>query len=753
MKKITSILYAFLMGGCIFAQMPKQSALIYHEDTVKNYLCLVDDDTKVDSMCIDVQTWAIAKDTTHYWSTGGDLTIIGSKNDSIVYFSSKGAGKGSLYFTYYTEGCGNFSIRADFYKDFYPSKYDLQIQGPDCILKGDTVVYSVDPIFTKNLGDMIGIDNYYWNLTQSSKPSFVDTIIYVSGDGSSVTFVVDEVSGNDSIVVNFGRCNQTEDKAIVKYLGKAAPKPEVDAEVCISASEQEKQLVINNPIENVIYSWSCSDDLWSIVPSTGTSVTLKTGNNAAPVVTVTSYYEGGEACSASKSTIQVRRSWGRNVSITAPTMPYIYDNKYTFEVVGTITGGGLTWIAPTGWDLTAKNGTTATFSLSYLEDMQLVDTLFAMASNSCAGAEVDNTKMAVFVKPAKVKTIDIPTCLTVGETYTFHITDWENGPKSSKYEWYVNEVKQNNYEGDSLVYVAAAGDSTISVKPLGATNTQTNKRYDGDTTLVKIAFNATAPKAILAANCIPTGMRDTIRFTLSNTTANQYYEWELPTGMDSINSDMHNTWMDIETNGVPDDYIIKVKGIGSGNCNDSEWKKDTFTINEPLFSIATEVVRNNRNFYIDPWDLENIDTYQWYVDNIYVDNSNEISIPKNTPSAFVEVYITFNDGCRQYASLNFTSSANAPLRNLRSSNIGILSNAEKLLLSPNPANNIVQVEFPYADGGSVVYIVDLNGRILYRKSTETNKINIPIENLSIGVYSVVVKQNKQRYSERLIINK
>ena len=319
---------------------------------------------------------------------------------------------------------------------------------------------------------------------------------------------------------------------------------------------------------------------------------------------------------------------------------------------------------------------------------------------------------------------------------------------------YVNGIEQTAYDSDSLVYTVHSSDSLITIIPIGA-QFANNTYYYGETTNIRLYYNASAPSAITPDKCIASGMIDTIIFSLDGIQENQDYLWVLPNGMDSIDSDAHNTWMKVQTNGVPGDYPIQVQGIGSGTCGNSPVITDTFTIDTALFSIGTDVYRTKRNFYLDPWDLEDIREYKWFINGNYEGNSTEVSVHSNTISAFVEVYVTFNDGCRQYASFNFNSGSTRMATHKAENNMEITTterNLSEFKVYPNPSQEHINVMFPSFDS-YLIQLFDMNGRVVYRKVLDADNIVIPTDNLSNGIYSVVVTQGDYKLYKQVIVNK
>ena len=143
-------------------------SIVINEDSLQFVTITMEDENKRNSF--------------DHWSISGDLKVNPdySPNATSIQVSSYGAGKGRLAYIYNQVGCGSMSVSIDIYKRFNPnvSPYNIEISGPDCILEGDTVVYSIKPILTKNLTQGIGVDEYFWTFT----PGLVQEHIYKAGE-------------------------------------------------------------------------------------------------------------------------------------------------------------------------------------------------------------------------------------------------------------------------------------------------------------------------------------------------------------------------------------------------------------------------------------------------------------------------------------------------------------------------------------------------------------------------------------------
>ena len=199
------------------------------------------------------------------WRADGAIVMFDTTATAARFYSN-GPAKGRITYTFDAapeDPCQfSRSIFIDVYKHFdAEEQYGLSIIGPECIADGDSVVFSIKPILTTHINSGIGIDLYNWNIFDAVSAPYVQNVSYVSGDSSSVTFKAGTMTGNDSITVRVGLAN--EEYRLVKYLGKKVPKPIVEP-ICIVQGQRDVQMQVTNPLSNVTYEWSCSDDSWQI---------------------------------------------------------------------------------------------------------------------------------------------------------------------------------------------------------------------------------------------------------------------------------------------------------------------------------------------------------------------------------------------------------------------------------------------------------------------------------------------------------
>jgi PKD repeat protein len=101
---------------------------------------------------------------------------------------------------------------------------------------------------------------------------------------------------------------------------------------------------------------------------------------------------------------------------------------------------------------------------------------------------------------------------------------------------------------------------------------------------------------------------------------------------------------------------------------------------------------------------------------------------------------------------NFAISGNVGIDELTAGN-------ESFKLYPNPTSNSAQVEFSLTESQDVtIMVTDLSGRLVYNqlfaaRNTGVNNIELPLENLTDGMYMVTIRTNNTSVSQRLVVRK
>lgn len=696
------------------------------------------------------------------WTTAGSIAIVDTLNASTVRVVSNGYGKGRVYLRYIANDCNTYTY-FDIFKSF--SAKNFEISGPDCMAPGDVVVLSVQPLLTEHLSDQIGIDRYYWNVTATPKPSFVDRIVYAAGDGSAVTFVAGNVSDSDTVTVNFGVCNQAADRAARQKLGKTAPKPEVPEEVCAEYGVRSITLSVTNPVEGVEYSWWCKNAKWQFNRTIGTSVAVTLDAESAEDIIVTASYIDGSGCSGTEAAIKVNRSWGADVALTSPNSTsyrFTTDSTYEFKLTGQLSSGSIEWLCPQGWSIApASSQGYANIKLIPGTGALLQDTLRAR-THSCSESGYDMVEHLVYVRPAPVTAISGETCLTAGQQYVFRVAAEGNGPKADSYTWKINNntAAYAAFTGDSVVFTATEDMTSIAVRPNGLNG------CNGDFYTQNLLFKPTAPAGIVSSGCIAYNMPDTVTFSIEEPVANQQYAWIIPNEWSLVESRNNGREIDVRTTGVEGEYIVGAYSIGESICGNSAIILDTVHIN----SVSAEIAYNDMwggMFGLTPYS--GTSNYYWYyvsngttvTTDVFEDNDFRVvtckpSFPDadllNTTNTVVLEYTTAT-GCRarltygvalnpaiDYRSLIHAS---AQRKNARQGVLG--SNEKTLTLSPNPTSAELSVSLQ--DNSSFeLYIIDLNGKIVYTDTSAQSTYILDVSAWKQDIYIVFALQNEKRVS-------
>jgi hypothetical protein len=676
------------------------------------------------------------------WIPLGDLAFAegSSANDTSVTFVSNGYGKGAIRLQYRNGGCTSASM-VDVYKSFtLPDTFS--IAGPTCIATGDVVVYSVDPILTVNLDQNIGVDNYYWDIKEN-KPSFVDTIYYTAGDGSSVTFKVGTLTGNDVLSVVLGKCNKNDSsKRISLSLGKLAPKPIVPSDTCVAYGITPFTLSVQNAVEGVTYTWTAPSN-YALSSTTGTSVVVTPDAGSSAEIKVTAAYTDEPACSESASTIVINRKWGTTTSISgnAQCAEVAANQYYTFKLEGQIpTNTSIRWALPQGWALKENTSDAGqTIEARPFDNAALTGVVKAW-SLACVseGEMVDTIEYTVNVKPAAISEIHGDECLKIGQTYKFWIDTAGIRPAARSYVWTAPGCNLTAYTGDTAYVTPTSATTYVRVTPQG---------YDCNANYVQrnLSFLPTAPDSIVLANdaCIATNMPDTVTLSLSGTVSNQTYDWILPTDWSLISANSSKTQISVRTNGVAGAHTVFAFAIGEELCGNSDTTSVVITISASQFYIVSEPQgRNLRWFSFEPYPLDSAIYYKWYVDGVLTDEGSD-AVDFMTTKSFlgtVDLVVTYSGGCEELETIEITSTSqsntnsnNSTTRSLRS------KKTSKIIATPNPAQNLIDVELTDNEQNFDVKVFDATGRIVLQ---ETNKKyhQLDLSNLPSGQYIVSAYQ-------------
>ncbi|MBQ9338855.1 MAG: hypothetical protein IJS13_00815, partial [Paludibacteraceae bacterium] len=488
MKKIHSLILAFIAGVGLCANATQRTVGQFSFDdayTLTNAMCILDDTTVWYQITIDNPSSSFIR-----WGAAGEIETKNGNSSSILV-RSKGPAKGRVYYYYNQGDCGSQAYGLDIYKHFNPntSPYNLVIEGPDCVGDSETVVFSVEPVLTKNINSGLGIDTYSWRFISQAGTTYVDSVSYKSGDGSAITFTTGRLTGNEQIAVQVGRAN--EQYIIVKDLGRAAPRPDVPTDTCVASGDKQTiRIEVRNSSDSLEYTWT-APTTWDInrVSKNGSVVEIEANGKDGGTVTVMAAFKSnsGTCGSASRSVININRSWASGIDITPKTTcSFNGDSALTFvlDKDKLPSTDNITWEIPTTWSQKENKGLhSATLEAFPLSSTNYTDTLRVWTDN-CGG----NEQFAyVHIAPAKAAPVSNQGCLIAGQTDTFSITTMGVGPQAMSYTWFVdgNVVRQTGT--DTLIQTLTANNHHVAVRANGKNG------CNADTMQIALSFKPATP--------------------------------------------------------------------------------------------------------------------------------------------------------------------------------------------------------------------------------------------------------------------
>ena len=694
------------------------------------------------------------------WSVIGDLTIEeGDSTATSARIRSTGPGKGRIYY-YYDDNpsadckCGIKAVSLNVYKSFSPSAYNIDISGPDCVLEGDTVVYSIDPILTKNLTQGIGVDEYFWTFT----PGLVQEQIYRAGDNSSVTFVAGEVDGNSSLSVQVGLANAGMQAS--KALGKAAPKPLL-RDTCIPFDQTILELnIYNEEYPDLIYTWDYNPK-WEPAdyPAHDDNsqkryhVVLYPDSGSGGVVTVTASYGNDEGCSsAGRATFNLSRSWGESAKIT-PEVVYAKNGgdfiKFQLSE-NSVPEMAPTWELPHSGGWVQKPGTTKhqfTYFARPENSIQYIDTIEVWA-NTCNSK--DSCLAIVHMAPAKVDSISELTCLVPGNTYTFSVERLEVGPRPTGYTWYINGDSVYTSEENTYTRSFTSNMTSIAVRSLGQNG------WNADTTQIELSYSAIAPSQMSSDNtCLFAGREDTIKFTVHDRKPGYTYSWVYPSTWRDIEDEATDSTITLITDGRSGTQQVGVYAEYLAACGKSDTLyKEVFT--DTITYYISHETQYGGALHIftfrDSLTHTNVFTEDWEVDGsplILSAPVNQIFLMQfeHPNLSHVKATTTREDGCPMPAEWFNVA---APIRHLNSFDTA-QSYKTYFTLYPNPAQETITLN-KEDDAPCHVIILGLDGRKLKTVEMKEKYLDVNISDIPIGSYYVLLTDGNKYSVEKLIKN-
>lgn len=775
MKKIL-ISIMLLISIVLFSYGTQNVATRYfnvecEEQWQTNTILIEDDNTIIYSISL-INQLGVYKE----WGSSGNIVIIDSTATSARFYSN-GPLKGRIYYYFDDDPlascqCGLGSVSLDVYKHFDAAgKYGVEIIGPDCIADGDSVVFSINPILTGNLYSGIGMDLYNWNIFDAISAPYVQSIPYVSGDSSSVTFKVGAMTGNDSITVRVGMAN--EEYRIVKYLGKAAPKPVVN-DTCLPSNQSEFEVnVYNENYPDLIYDWTWSTN-WQIqyienLHKSRVRLSTKIIGTEGSFSVTSSYPEQNSECTtASKASFNLTRSWGENSYIT-PIDTVVANNCDFIELelkdAYLSENAYPTWEKPNTWESEGDEH-HSTFKARPINSTSDIDSIIVW-EDVCNHR--DSAKVYVYIKPAQVDSISNYGCLIPNSSYTFRAERLKIGPTPTEYEWFINGVSVPNEKSNSYTTTVNSSKTSISVV------TKNRYGYTSDTTTLQLLYKPVTPTSIVHSNsCIAYNMPDIDTLTVTGIEPNQYYEWEVPATLNPDYLDNRKTSVKISTDGQAGSYNIKVWGTDEGICGNSDTIETYVNIVALQAHIDLYALPVGNYYYITPIIGYDASSFQWkfFVDGeetnaLYSTTASMVNFQSNTyenlgdfsnsDTYTLMCEVTYTNGCKGLFTYgadidvsNINLNATSPKQQVQARRINT-NNIRTIQLYPNPTSSKLTIDI----NGKIqqqaeLYIVDIKGQIIYSQMDFELGGMYDVSKLPRGQYVVCLRQGLEQYAEQFI---
>lgn len=757
-----------------------------------DYISIQGYNSSVESVCMGMTdtitvsvdpTWESGLDS-HSWILAGDVSFASgygeNSNPCKIVVPSDGYGKGRVSYKYKDGTCSSVEY-FDVFKSF-ACPQGLEIIGPECIVATQDVVYSVDPMLTKNLGAQIGIDSYKWNVLESNQP-FVHEILYVSSDSSSITFKVGQVDPQNPpvITVTVGQCNEWQ---LIKTLGNATPKPDLQDTMYLPVGFGDLKVGVINPNPDIEYTWDCPSFAIEPYGANGDSAIIHIAGQDADKtefeVHVNATYTD-ITCNTSADTMRVVRTWGHTAIINKNNITdfcYTPNNIYTFAVEGELPiNTQCDWRLPQGWNFQGgKVSNLKSIKIYPTSSAKLKDTLFVKPLDPHDTATPDT--FIVHVRPCAIPVTRIKqdSCLAYNYEGGVYIdTTGLHMPEGVEFEWNASGATIGESGGtDTLRFTPNYGTISVQVRAKGEGG------CDGEYTSYTITFKPQKPDAIVCPDCecISVNMPDTLRFYIANGLSTQTYSWNYTSNLTPHR--INNDTIELITNGTPNAKdTVWVKAIRNNqDCPESDTIRQIISVTQPIVSI--EYDGDDGSVRLLPRRPSGVSNKHWYLlyngmvvqdafDNddgtnnmLSEDFWNTIGDIDQFAGYTIVFEYTLNN-CQRiritYGTViasNFMPTGTITISELPQSAQNHIRKREytsdkrhNLMLYPNPATNLLNIhmndETPFD-----VHIINTEGEKVYM-STNLSHYAIDVSFLPIGTYIVMATRNGKRLATKKLI--
>lgn len=732
------------------------------------------------------------------WVLKGDLEFadgtksktITTANDFRVSVRSNGLAKGRVIFYWGPNDsrwlCNSY-VSMDVYKEFSKDT-TWRIAGNGCFNINDTLVFSVDPLLTKNINACIGFDNYKWEY-----PKDLLQVIYASGDTSSVTLkATREATLNDSLLVWYGRENFNDyNKALVKKLRSKPPMPEL-AELakgknlmCVQ-NYKTYTLTITNAQSNVTYEFDPKGGVEFENKGASKATFHTTGSG---YITIRSQYKNDDTADAiSIRIIKVQPFFNDNNGFDNETK-CISSGENAKISIKTAIVSDINW-SVSNCDITKinKEGSKYIKLLTQRGQYQFGVTATLMG---CASTSDDATSITkIFhVKPAPTKAIkafnsvgEEKYCYYNNDTVTFKaIVDMPQSP-FAVYDWTLPDgwTRLNSDENSDTITVKINSELTTNTEVTAMVSDSLSECTDIISNVVSINYIVGKPQLISDNSCLNVYCKNNIEIEYAEIAGANEYNWSFGDGLtNSSSSQTSHPFISIQNDGIPGKYAYHISPNLSGKCNSAIEVTDSIAIPQLTDGYALDIAIGLRSgkYTVRVKDPNGnyINAKWFYDDNNLAQNNieaNKIEFfpyddteEENFVNGFVTAaFIVKNNGCEHWEAHSFYYNGTSHRDTVRVVDVntdGLKSikftenesneQKETLTIMPNPASNKFSVKVN-PESNTVITLRDMNGKRVYRAtSTKTTIVDVPTFNLPNGAYIAIVSQDGKRTTTKVII--
>jgi hypothetical protein len=646
-------------------------------------------------------------------------------------------------YTYYVDYTAEVEIRKIF--DMPDGLVTNAIVGPECVLPGDSITYSVAPWVSLYQMNQVGFDSYYWSI-----PTGVNAgNLYYSADSSSVTFTAGNDIAGKTINVKMGACNTTQ-TPLTFTLGQEPADPVFKGKnlnsYCLPFGTLTDTIIISNPQPAVTYTWDLRSWTPDYTSEKGDTIVYIPLNNAQ---TITLKMNGG--CADKTFIYDINRSLDSTSVISTSYGSCLPKNKdVAFSIEGVPVGTEMAW----SLDATAlANGWT----LSAAEAKNATPIIHVGTGNGRVYAETaDCGSTSIYgdfrIKPDVPGSITGETCLDIDSTstLTYSVSPVLNATEG--YQW--------SYPAGWQVYGNDSVSASIDLIPNGDNGGQIKVRAIGcDTsawsTPLSINMNPNKPEGYLVNSCVDAGLAGEITVKVDSALSDLTYDWTILNDslgtITTYSNPSDPSERVISTTGYTGTFLVTVSSV-SATCGASPL--DTLSINVNKDDLDFNFLSRDNGDIFDPkyWyqlDLSPDDlnwyyghNFEWYYEGI--GNVTHGTVPyrttDNLPSGLLtqsteEFYLIVTDtltGCK--------TKKIATTSGMRSAKTQEAVNPTSITVYPNPASSEIQLTSDYASNLDYS-IYDINGKFIKKASNVTPPVSISVANLNSGMYVVYAKQN------------